>query len=387
MFQSRPPPDAAIADGTLPRSAGGSSPEPALPEEGWPVERDSLVFLWQTGNSPNLVDDPDTGGQRVYGLEPEGRARLDHAYRMVLDHGAFVAPREAAERLLDEAVASNELTVEATVVAEEDSFGEGPMRRVVTFSSGPDAYNFTLGQRGSALVARLETGVAGPGPGGAEVELFGLEPGRPTHVAVTYSPGRLRAYRDGEPVLESDRITGSFTFHWKSRELRFGREAGGGGDWHGLLEGMALYARELTPDTVRTSAERYREIREARPAVPRWRVRARLRSTSEVPTLRQISPYRRALAVFEYRVVGEAEQGAVTSAAEDRTEPPAGTIRVARWVLLDGRVQPEASLAAGSGQVLVLEPYAANPQLEDVYLSDTLPAGEGTGPLYYSVEP
>jgi hypothetical protein len=217
------------------------------------------------------------------------------------------------------------------------------------------------------------------------VELFDLEPGRPTHVALTYSPGRLVAYRDGEPVLESDAITGSFTFHWKLRALRFGAEAGGGGDWHGLLEGVALHARELAPEAVRESAERYRALREARPAVPRWRVRARLRSKSVVPTLDQISPYRRALAIYEYRLLGEPERIAGPGAAAG--EAPSGTVRVARWVLLDGAVQPEADLAPGSEEVLELEPYAANPQLGDVYLSDTLGAeGEGAGGrLYYGV--
>ena len=55
-------------------------------------------------------------------------------------------------------------------------------------------------------------------------------------------------------------------------------------------------------------------------------------------------------------------------------------IRVAHWVILDGERLPAAERAVGESFELRLEPFAANPQLEPVYLSDTL----GAGALYFA---
>jgi len=359
-------------------------------EQGWPVTQDGLVFLWRTGDSPNLVPDrildqirgrpEEPGGEglrRAYSLEPIGRARLDHFYRMVLERGAFVAPPEAAQNLLEAAKGTNELTIEATLTpAAAGSGPDGELQRIVTFSTGPTKRNFTLGQQGNRLVARIRTGETGDNADRPEVPLFEVEPGIPVHVAVTYTPGRLVAYRDGEPVVESTAVRGSFSAHWRFRRLLFGREWQDGGDWAGTLEGVALYARALAPEVVRASAERYRAIRAAREEVPQLRVRARLEAASEIPTLRQISPYRRALAVFRYRVLRGPADG------------PSGEVQVARWVILDGATQPEASLSPGSLEILTLERFADNPQLGDVYLSDTVATGRAGAPegaLYYAV--
>ena len=390
--------DAAQARSAEPEASARGAEEGT----GWPPARDGardrLVFLWQTGDSPNLVaadsagtaqGGPD-GARRAFTLEPRGRARLDHDFRMVLDRGAFVAPAEAAQAWLDAAVATNELTVEATLTPADPATDGDEMGRIVTFSSNRTHRNFTLGQVGDRLVARVRTGPTGANADRPQVELFEVEPGVPVHVAVTYTPGRLVAYRDGEPVVETGAVRGSISPQWRFRQLLFGGEWGDrpagrppdGGDWRGTLEGVAIYSRALSPAAIRASAERYRQIAAARPEVSHWRVRVRREATSEIPTLRQISPYRRALAVATYRVLG----------GPDAPSPgaPSGTIRVARWAILDGATQPDAAGGRGAEEVLTLERYADNPQLEGVYLSDTVAppaAGEGGGPLYYAVAP
>ena len=60
--------------------------------------------------------------------------------------------------------------------------------------------------------------------------------------------------------------------------------------------------------------------------------------------------------------------------------PLAGRIRVARWSLLDGAPTPEVQEAIGTLRRLRLEPHAAQPQLESVVLSDTLPPRPPGGP-------
>jgi hypothetical protein len=339
----------------------------------WPAARDDLAFLWRTGDSPNLVRDPETGADRTYTLESSGRAHLDHAFRMRLGDGAFAAPEEASDRLLAAAKASNELTLEATLTPREASV-EG-LRRIVAFSSGKSRRNFTLGQEGRKLVLRLRTGKTGANADRPQVDLFELTPGESVHVAVTYTPGRLRVYRDGESVLESGAVQGSFGMHWRPGRLVFGDEWGGGGAWPGELEGIAIYSRALPAETVREDWLRYRRLLAARPAVPRSVVRARLTARSEVPSLAQISPYRRALAVYAY------------DAVETLDGPPIeGPVRVARWVILDGDTLDAARRPPGRVERLVLERFADNPQLEGVYLSETLDGGPA-GPLYYAVEP
>lgn len=339
----------------------------------WPATREDLVFLWRTGNSPNLVHDPEAGADRTYTLESFGRAHLDHYFRMRLGDGAFAAPKEAGERILEATTASNELTLEATLTPRAASV-EG-LGRIVTFSSGASRRNFTLGQEGRNLVLRVRTGPTGPNADRPQVTLWPVTPGEPVHVVATYTPGRLRVYRNGELAMETGDVRGSFGMHWRRGRLVFGDEWGGGGAWPGTLEGVAIYSRALDPETAREGWLRYRRLLEARPEVPRTVVRARLAERSKIPTLSEISPYRQALAVYEYEVLDAV-----------RGRPAGDRIRVARWVILDGDTLLEARLRPGHEERLTLEPFTANPQLEGLFLSDTL-GGEAQGQLYYLVEP
>jgi hypothetical protein len=62
-------------------------------------------------------------------------------------------------------------------------------------------------------------------------------------------------------------------------------------------------------------------------------------------------------------------------------EPQGERVRVVEWALLDGRQLPAA--APGDRERLRLEPFADNPQLEGLYLSDTLGQGP-SAPLLYA---
>lgn len=340
----------------------------------WPATRDGLAFLWHTADRPNLVVDPEAGLERSFPLTPRGRARLDRRSAMVLGpESAFVVPAAAAVNLFKAARGRAELTVEATVHAGRREIpGLG---RILTFGGGPRRINFSLGQRGGELVFSLRTG-PGEGPREpVEVSLFPVAAGEPIHLALTYAGGMLRAYRDGEPVLESQAFGGGLT-GWQRQRLRFGGAWEGEPAWEGTVEGVALYGRALTAAEVRESHLRYRRfLGGGGEQVPRLEVEATLAAKSRVPTLGEISPYRQALAVYEYRV-----ERSISGPAPPRR------IRVAHWVLLDGARQPMAGASPGERRRLVLEPFAANPQLESHFLSDTLEGEEGL-PLYYAVEP
>lgn len=339
----------------------------------WPVDRRGLVFLWETAEAPNLVHDPKQEIDRAWSLESRGRARLDEQHRMVLDGGYFVAPAEAAGHVVEAVRDGFELTLVATVTPARAETGH--FAPIVNLASSPGRRNLTLAQQGRRLVARVRTGSTGPNADQPQVPLFEVTPEEATHVVVTYQPGELKAYRDGELVVETGEIHSGLN-PWRGGSLLFGSEIGGGGDWPGTLEGVALFGRVLTAAEVREDFLRYRTVRQERRdeggEASILRVRARLTAASDPPTLLEISPYREALVVHEWRVED------VLQGSYDRDR-----LRVAHWAILDGEDQPPAAWSPGREATLELTPYAGNSQLESVYLKDTLePAWEL--PLYYA---
>ena len=140
--------------------------------------------------------------------------------------------------------------------------------------------------------------------------------------------------------------------------------------------GVALYSRVLEPREVAENYARYRDLYRGRErdGVPRLVVRAVLEETSAVPSLREISPYRVALAAYAWRV---------DEVLSGEGAAPGDRLRVAHWVLLDAERTPAAALRPGAERRLVLEPFSANPQLEPHVLSETL-AGPPDGPLWFA---
>jgi hypothetical protein len=324
-----------------------------LTPDTWPAGRDGL--LWETAGAPNRLLDP--GVERSFPVSRTGEARVDPHQRMDLGGGSFTAGGEAAEAVVAGVKRTNQLTLEATV---ETRAARQNAPVVSLAGAGPQKANLVLAQQGDELVLRLM--LARHGLEEHAIPLGRLRPGSPTHVLVSYRPGRLDAYRDGEPVAGRD-LEGDF-FRWRPRPLVFGASPGdGGGAWSGFLEGIAFYGRAFSPEEARESARRYLEKVERRPEVPVRRLRGRLVARSRTPTLQDISPYREALAVYEYQVDQE-------------------RVRVAHWVILDGRTLPVTRRREGETVDLALAPFDRNPQLESIFLSDTLPPAGGAA-LYH----
>jgi hypothetical protein len=263
---------------------------------------------------------------------------------------SFEAGPDAAEAIVAGVKRTNQLTLEATV---ETRTARQSAPIVSLAGASRQKANLVLAQEGEELVLRLM--LARHGLEEHAIPLGKLRLGHPTHVLVSYRPGRLDAFRNGEPVAGRD-LEGDF-FRWRPRPLRFGA------DWSGFLEGAAFYGRAFSPEEAGESARRYLEKVARRPEVPVQRLRGRLAARSRTPTLQDISPYREALAVYEY-------QG------------DEGPVRVAHWVILDGRTLPVTNRREGETVDLVLTPFARNPQLESIFLSDTLPPAGGAALFY-----
>ncbi len=335
----------------------------------WPTARRDLVFLWQTALHANRITagGDHAGEARTTLLEAKGRSFVDRWGRMVLRGGAFQADTDTMDRLFLGLKAGNELTLELTFVADRGS--TDTPGALFSFAAGPRR-NLIVTQEGDRLKLRLRTPSSGQNADRPVVDLGRARPGVAQHLVVIYSPGRLRAYLDGEPTADTEELKSGF-FHWQRTWLRLGAMGPPDGDgsrfpwpWHGSLEGVAVYDRPLSPEETATHYRRYLELRERRETVDTLEVTARLLRRSSTPSLQDIAPYREALAVFEYE--------------DTATQKP---IRVVHRVLLDGRETPLASLTKGSMVELKLEPFDAQPQLESLFLSNDLP---GDGKLYWS---
>lgn len=332
----------------------------------WPVDRTGLVLLWETGNSANLVLDEDRGVEESVILRAHGPARLDHSWALLPSGGRFTASKEIANRLRWACQATNELTVEAVVQPQPTARSRG-----VILAAAQGKQNFVLSQQADTLLMSIRVKSRGP-DASPEARMMELPPGVESHVAVTYSPGRLVAYLNGEEAFSTDEIQGGF-FHWQTFPVTIGSDAGGRSTWHGALEGIAIYDRVLSAEEIRESATRQLQRVAARDEVPQWTLEVEKIDCSEVPTLEEITPYREALATCEYRVV---------EALEGRYDHPLA--RVAQWVIQDGQKAMLRRAAEGEVGQVVVERFRDNPQLDSLYLSDTLPDAPDL-PLFYLV--
>lgn len=327
----------------------------------WPVSRAGLVFLWDTGNAPNLVQERGVAAPLTYALEEQGASTLDHDYALTLHGGLRFVGGEPTKTFANAFKRTNEITIEATIrpaVASTTVF-----HNILGMSSGRTTRNFTLGQLGEELLLRLRT--SDTPVNGADVSLGRITSERPHHVVVSYAPGLLQAWIDGERSVTSDFIQGDF-FHWVARVLVIGAEATGEAPWRGTIRGVALYDRVFDDAEAAESHRRYRAILDASPAVASVTVRARLRAASTFPSPQDISPYRRALAVLEWEVT-DVHSGTLADKV----------IRVAHWSMLDSRPTAITEFKPGALSELRVERFADNPQVASDYLSDTLAMDDG----------
>ena len=351
LFRARPPRRRAVPP---PAPTAAVAPAP-----GWPGGGAALALVWEGAERPNRRGEGTASEQ----LLPSGRALYDRRGRLRLDGGSFALEAERADQVTAELRGGNALSLQ--VVLEPAALDAAAAAPVVALATRPGRRGFVLRQRGRALELVLrtsETAAAAP-----PVHLLDLPDPAPHHVAFTFSPGRLAAYLDGRRV-GSTVVPGDF-FHWRSGTLELGAEPGGAARFRGALSHLAIHARELGAAEIEADARRALAALAAAPPVPFAEVEARLVARSRIPTLAEISPYRQALVVEEWEVLRALAGAAV-----------GGRIRVARWAILDGEPTRESAEPPGAVRRLRLEPHAAQPQLESVVLSDTLPAPAPGGP-------
>jgi len=338
----------------------------------WPVDIASVVYALPTADDAAIARKPGSDEALAAGLQTRGTARLDGHHAMLTDGGAYIV-EGVNDALLEACRTTNELTVEALIQSHQAD-QRGPAR-IVSFSNDSQRRNFTLGQERDQLIFRLRTTRNGENGMNRQPQLGKLPTDRLTHVVVTYSPGNMTAYIDGKKVLETDEVQGDFS-NWSDQQLMIGDEYRDDRDWHGRVEHVAIYNKALTADQVAQSYAKVTETIEARPTLTEWTVKGKLVAVSEIPTLEQINPYREALVVAEY----ERADGKV---GEDGKPI---RFRVAHWAILDAKPQSITNAKPGQQHDLTLQMFEQNPQLESLFISDTLELNLDL-PMLYAPQP
>jgi hypothetical protein len=327
----------------------------------WPSNRQNLVMLWENGKTGCVA-----GSGEPCITQAIGRAALDDRYRMRTAGGNYDIPG-ADDRILKACQNSNQLAIELTLTS--DSLDQTGPARIITLSSSPGSRNFTIGQEKDQLIFRLRTTETGENGTVPETTLCRIPAGKSVHLIVSYQPGELICYVDGKQVLKTDQVKGDFS-NWTAHHLLVGDEWLGQRPWHGTIEGIAIYNRIITAAEASREYDSYTAFHPKSNTSPIL-VTAKLISSSPMPTMKEIKPYREGLVLREYKVE-KVLQGTCKLQ----------TIRVAHWAILGGEELKKPTATPGTISTFSLVPFEQNPQLESTYISDTLDPDPDI-PIYY----
>jgi hypothetical protein len=364
-------PDVLVVEGVADRAAAPHVAAPqrlAVEPQAWPGGGEDLVFVFATEGDERSARDVDSGHPRSFDVAARGRARFD-AHGALRVGGGWFEAEDLPDRFAAAFREADAVTLEVTVWPEERSTDDA--RRILSFAEDAKSQNLSLSQEGDRALLRIRTSEGGERRH-VEEEFAHLEVGKPNHLIVSYRPGRLVAYQDGRQVFETDALRGDLSEWRDGLRLAFGADPGGARDFSGTLEGITLYARFFEAEEAAAHANAYLGAIEAREPVERLLVNVRLAASSILPTPEQIVPYREALVLNEYEVLGK------------KRRKLGERVRIAHWAVLDARPQPVPSAGDGRRLRLELEPWESHPRLESAYLSDTLEP-DSEVPLYVDV--
>lgn len=206
------------------------------------------IALWEfkTGEGTTAFD--TSGVEPAINLTLSGDVDWFGGWGITINDGKAQGSTAASKKLHDLIRATGEYSIEAWVVpgnvAQE-------MARIVSYSAGDTARNFTLQQTlydYNFLHRSTETSLNGDPalstPSADEILQASLQ-----HVVATYSPVDGRSiYVNGELVTQADSISGGSLVDWQDTfAFVLGNEVSGSGLWQGTLRLVAVHNRVLTP--------------------------------------------------------------------------------------------------------------------------------------------
>ena len=226
-----------IVDGTV--ASGGNRYETAQ------------IALWEfkTGTGTTAFD--TSGVEPAIDLTFSGDVEWFGGWGVTINDGKLQGSTTASKKLHDMILATGEYSVEAWVVPANVT---QEMARIVSYSAGEDARNFTLQQTLYNYDFRhrsTETSLNGDPqlstPDADEVLQATLQ-----HVVVTSSPVDGRTiYVNGLPVSGADPVPPGSMADWEDTfALVLGNEVSSDALWQGTLRMVAVHNRVLTPEQI-----------------------------------------------------------------------------------------------------------------------------------------
>jgi hypothetical protein len=227
-----------LVDGTV--ASGGNRYEAAQ------------IGLWEfkTGSGTTAYD--TSGVTPSLDLTLSGEYEWFGGWGVTINNGRAQGSTSASRKLNDRIRLTGEYSIEAWVVPANVT---QEMSRIVTYSAGDTARNFTLQQtlyNYDFLHRSTTTGANGDNPQVSTPDADEVLQATLQHVVATFSAidGR-KIYVNGELVSQADPAAPGTMVDWDDTfAFVLGNEAGGSGLWQGTLRLVAIHEFALTPEQI-----------------------------------------------------------------------------------------------------------------------------------------
>jgi hypothetical protein len=208
----------------------------------WPCSKEGLIFAWESpgwslsrllGRDSGLVD---------YKISHSGQNKEGNRM-MNLGGGKSFVDESVNEVLINACRESNELSIEA-IIQVDNNRQTGPAR-IISLSHNGLSRNFSLCQEAGEYRLRLRTTETGANGSNPEVALGPVDPDAEQHVVVSFRPGLITCYINGEQQ-ETRQIGGDLS-NWSVGGMRllFGNESTEQRPWAGTLHHISIYSRSM----------------------------------------------------------------------------------------------------------------------------------------------
>jgi len=216
------------------------------------VNRDLQLLYTFEENAGQTVKDASGTGEALDVQIPDLKKIAWLNGGLKLKEPTILAASGPVSRLTTALRASNEMTLEAWL---KPASAQTPgLARVLTFSSGPAARNFTLAQSGGSYHLHLRSSTTNDNASNKALAGGQADTGKLQHLVCTRDAGgQARLYLDGTEVA-SRKVDGNFSNWATNFQLCLGHESGGGSDdraWTGELHLVAVYSRALSLPEIR----------------------------------------------------------------------------------------------------------------------------------------
>ena len=180
----------------------------------------------------------DNGKLSASTWQQRGDVSIDEHGFLAITQGSFVAAIDGAAVV---AAVERAQAVSVEAIIQTDVLNQQGPARIVSFSLDGSQRNFTIGQSGNSLVLRLRTTNSGNNGTKPEIHLGTIADNKPMHLLLTYKPGILQWWLNGE-MMSSEELIGDLSNWDASHGLVFGDEYRDSRPWIGRVGQVRLQA-------------------------------------------------------------------------------------------------------------------------------------------------